>query len=514
MRRFSLPDPAVTPRYVAVELRSNVIAWAETAWRPGGVRLVGCGEVAHRSGEGPAATLARLAERLTLNRARIRVTLRHPELRIQRIDLPGLSERDARRVAARRSAELVLELGEPGGATYAMARGKAARPVWLAAVPEEFASFVEKQWAQVGLSVSEFESLHLGLGALARLLPAPAEEELRAFFDIGEAHATCVVTDGEGWLFSRDVSLKMMTDVSADDSSESNGTSERVATELRRTLHYVESELRLGRVTELVVSGAHPHLDDMLEPLARETRRDARLLGDLIDTGPAAGVSPGTAVALGAAMSSVLTRGGSLLPGPSDRRWRSRRLTGRLALTTSLLLALAVGGAVFVGGSLHSLSDAGRELERTWQLVAPLRDKTSARVEARQRASHMTGTLPAFETTQTLWSGALDSIGSLLPDDAVLERFAARREDTGEWVASLEVQVPGRDMAEAAANVSAFATRLGASPLWRVRTLERTLTAPLPAAADTAARVHFRVDAVLADSDGVVAVKPEDVPRG
>lgn len=512
MGRFSLPDPAIVPRTVALEMRSDAVAWAEAAWRPGGVRLISCGEEPQREGESPAQTLERLARRVSLHRAQLRVTIRHPELRLTRIALPNLNERDARRVAQRRGHELAQELGEPANATFAISRNGADRCAWIAAVPEEFAGVVERQWRQRVGAVAEFESLHLAIGALARLLPQPADGELRAFFDVGDAHATCVVADGEGWLFSRDVPLKMMADTLGVEGEAEASPSERVATELRRTLHYVESELRLGRVTDVIVSGAHSELEQMIEDLARETRRDTRMLGDAIGEGPASGASARMGVALGAAMCAVWSRGGSLLPAPAARERKRRRWTGRLALATGLFLALAIGGGLYVGGSLHSLDDELSELERTWLLVAPLREKTRMGVEARRRANRLAAVLPEFEAAQPPWAGALDTIGALLPDDAVMRHFRATQDEQGTWHASLEVEFPGVDLAEAAASVSSFAGALGNSPLWRVENLERTLTAPLPATAGSAARVHFRVDAALAEA-AFDAARTE-VPRG
>ncbi|MEM7410909.1 MAG: hypothetical protein AAF430_11790 [Myxococcota bacterium] len=500
MARLPISMPSLWPRYVALDLRPDAVAWAEARYAFGGFRLAACGEEPRAEGERPPDLIARVVKQLDLARAHVRVPIRHPELRIQRIELPDLSDRDARGVAARRSAELAEGLGEPGIAAYALSSQRTDRSAWMVGLPEEFVRFAEGQWETLGLEVAAFDTLQLALGSVSHWMPPPPEGELRALFDIGPAHATCVFADAEGWIFHRDISLKLITEVGVD-GHDRGDASERILTELRRTFQYVETELRLGTVGEVVISGGREDLYELVEPLTLELGRETRMLGEVVAEGPAAGASPGLAVVLGAVAGCASPRGGNLLPREVAHARRSQRLERRLGASVLWLGCLALAGLAYVWMNLSSLSDASAQMESAWAALAGERAAVERTEAARGRATSVAEALDALEGADPPWPQALDAIGVLLPEDALLLRLSARRDAADAWVASLDVEFRGADMAEAASEVSNFAARLTDSPLWAVRTLERT-TAPPAGEPEAGARVHFRLEAALAPDAG------------
>ena len=500
MARLPALVPRVWPRFVALDLRPDAVAWAEARWGVKGFQLAGCGEELRAEGEQPPDLMERVRRQLDLDRAHVRVPIRHPELRIERMALPELTDRDARNVAARRSVDLAQSLGEPGVGAYCLSPARLQRSAWLVGLPEEFVRFAEGQWEGLGLRVDAFDTLQLALGAASRWMPPPPEGELRALFDIGPAHATCVLADAHGWIFHRDISLKMITEAGMG-GDERGDASERILTELRRTFQYVETELRLGAVGEVIVSGGREDLYTLIEPLTLELDRETRMLGEVIVEGPAAGAAPGLAVVLGAVAGCSLSRGGSLLPAEVRRARRSGRVRQGLQSATLLLATVVLAGCLYIGLHLGHLAEAAGALESAWQELARERAEVARSAAARARADHVARALEGLEGSDPPWPTALDAIGVLLPEDALLLRLSARRDAADAWVASLDVEFRGADLAEAASEVSNFAARLSESPLWAVRTLERT-TAPPAGEPEVGTRMHFRLEAAIAADAG------------
>ena len=481
------------PRHVALDLRGRELYWIESGWTPAGLRIArrGCERVAE--GEAMDAFLARVSARLRLARAEVSIAVRHPDLRIERLALPKLGDRDARRVARRRLEEFVGRGFEAVSADFVLTPGKHTRPAWLVACPEEFAEVAESQWRQQGLEVGSFVALPVSLGCVARLLPPPDAEGLRALVDFGAEHATCVVTDADGWVFGRETSAKVTGDL--DGPGDAEQPIDRIATELRRTFHYVRTELAAGSVAEVVISGDREDLDSLAEGLAARLDLPVLPIGDAIAEGPVARIEPGFGAALGIALHAQLG-GGDLLPAASRRRRASRSARRRLSLAAAVSAVVVGLGAAHVGISVHSLRERVAALEQRWQANRAQRATAEAASAARASAEALDVARASLGTAQPPWAAVVESLGLLLPDRALVEQIRVARE--GEvWLATLRVEFRGDDLGSAAGGVTGFRAALSSSPLWRVRAVEKVPSGPaLPEAPYV--RVHFRVEAELA----------------
>ena len=142
-------------------------------------------------------------------RGRVDVVVHAPEIRISRVDLPGLRPREARRVAQRRLEDLQDE--DPG--TLHVSSLVRATPlgsvIWLVSGTNEACSEVDAELAARGIQPQRVLPLSLTLGALVRLLPEPEDEGLTAILWIESEWSHCVVSDSAGWLFDRQIPLKL-----------------------------------------------------------------------------------------------------------------------------------------------------------------------------------------------------------------------------------------------------------------------------------------------------------------
>lgn len=497
-------------RRVAVEVRPSEILWALSEWRPGGSRLRGLGREPRAEGENNQHFFERFSATHGLANADVAVLIRHPDLAASRLDLPPLSDRDARRVAERRAEQLASENPEPAIAAYVVAPGKGPRPAWMVACPEEFSSFALERLRSQGLPVTHVGSMHLALGALTRSMAAPEEGQLRAFLDIGADHAVCVLADAEGWLFSREVPIRL-TRVGDGADDESNPV-ERLASELRRTFHYIHAELRLGTVTELLLSGGRENLDELAESIDGLLDVSVCLVGDEITAGPAANIDPVFGAVVGAALMPRLG-GANLLPQEALRTLTTGRARRRLWIATAASVAMLIGGVTHFLWSQWDLTTQWDDLERTWQEGSPQRAAVETSWESKLLADEVGNALEALGPPRSVWSWALSTLEPMLPDDAFIAKLSGDRVN-GEWAAALEIEFRGADLASAAEAGSRFAAELDASPLFRVESVARG-AAPSGGSLipydDSAVSAHFRIESRIAP---IRFSQRDEVPKG
>ncbi len=506
--RTSLPSGwSLLGRRVSIDVRDEALFWAESSWGARGLRLRRWGRVDRNAGEVPDQLVQRVAGTRLVRGAEIAVPIHHPELRIHRLELPALSRSEARQVVARREREIGDEVGEGASSGFVRSRSKGAHPVWLFGCPSQLSEQEEQRWSSLGLPIHRFASRHLALGNLIRVLPLPDAGELLAILDLSADYGTCVLLDAEGWVFGRDVPLKLASerlphsgagdDVDLDPLERSVDQAELLANELHRTFHYVQTELRLGMAARLVLSGESVDLPALRAALEGNLGFEVRLLGDAIREGPAAGADPGSAVALGLALSAD-ERSENLLPAPTRRKLARGRARRRLALAAVLAGITVLAGAAQLGLTRASLREQIARLDVAWEERAAERREAEATASARTRAAQIERAIGSIWRAGPPWTGALETLGLLLPDDALVERLTIDHDGT-RWNATLHVEVRGEDVAQAADSVSRFAAELGDSPLWAVRSVEREpMAAPPPGEEGPEIRMRFRIGAELA----------------
>lgn len=508
MAPLRIPGPGLIPRRVAIEVRPNELLWAESVWRPGGPRLRAIGREVRGAGEKPEELLRRFSGQSWLSGAELAVALRHPELTVRRLDLPTLSDRDARRVAERRALELAEEALEPVTYGCLLASGKRPRPAWLVACPEQFVTFAERRWRSQGVAFSHFGSTHIALGTLTRAFAAPGEDQLRAFLDIGADHAVCVVADAEGWVFSREIPVKLTR---GNPDADAADPVERLATELRRTFHYVDVELRTGLVVELILSGTRDALDDLAIELAEKLQLPVEPLGTAIGKGPAAGSDPAFATVVGLAL-TTRAGGANLLPPQARRATESARVRRQLVLATVATTALLVFVVLRFGWQFSSLSELGVSLEDEWRTTTAHRVAAEKQWGQQRRANEAADVAASLRPEKPAWSWALGTLGVLLPEDAFVSAVSGRRVDDV-WTASLQLEFQGDDLGSAAEAGARFARRLEESPLWSVLEVARAKAprqdALMPVEVPKV-RVQLRIEAALSPTHTRSADEPAD----
>lgn len=424
------------------------------------------------------------------------MSIRNPDLVVSRVDLPPIGDRDARRIAHRRAEQLANESLEPAIFGSAVAAGKRPRPAWLVTCPAQFTSFAFERWRKQGLPVSHVASMHLALGALTKSIAPPKAGQLRAVLDIGSDHAVCVLTDAEGWLFSREVSIRLTRiDAGADEES---SPIERLASELRRTFRYIDVELRLGSVSELLLSGSRKNLDELALNISELLDVPVGLVGDEISEGPIAHIDPAFAALVGMAIMPRLD-GVNLIPSSARRELSRDRLRRRLSVATAASVILLGLAATWSGWRHSELTTRFESLHEEWVEGAEERVKAESHWEAQEFAEEVTHAIDTLGPSPSAWSWALRTLAPMLPDDAYIAQLSGARVD-GEWAAELEIEFRGEDLATAAHAGSTFAEHLDASPLWNVERVARGTPsrtgAPIPLDGATV-RVQFRIESRL-----------------
>lgn len=499
------------PRRIGLDIRGDRVWFAEAVLSPSGRRIRRVGSESPAEGESLEALVARLGGSRWLRGAEVVVAIRHPELRIERLELPALSTRDARTVAGRRAHELGLTLHDPACTGFAVAPGKQARPAWLAACPEEFSRFTHGRWSARGVRVSRFLSLQYSLGSLSRLHAAAPDSrggELRAYLDLADGYSTCVLADRDGWLFSRELSVKVTGDPTRDDGID---TVERLAAELRRTFHYVAAELRMGEVGELHLSGEAANFEDLRWRLEQTLAIPVECMGAGDLCGLDADFDAAAACAIGLALAPE-TATSNLLPAEAKRANASQVTRRRLVVAAAATAALLLFAGAHLGLRTFSLSAQSDSLEQMWQASQAEREEAEVLTQARARGREIDHVLGALAKPQPPWSRALESLGRLLPDDAVLDRAHGAYDER--WLLIFHVEFRGPDLAAAAAAASRFSDDLDASPLFVVRETERQESPNRPDEAFVRVRIRIATEIAVGRDAEELARSAQELRHG
>ncbi len=481
-------------RELHVDVRERGVFWVEGVRTRSGSRPVawGCCEtVEELSGR---EALARFEASRVASGRRLGATLRSPSVQHQRVDLPpATAKRAAAGIAARKLRGMIAaESDDRLGAIDLEVRRKGGH-AWLATAPKELAEELAEEFAESGLPLVTIGSRHLAIANLTRLLPASPEGALTAIFDLERDVGTCVVVDNHGWLFSREVKHKFMgdrmvrspeaqqtstpvydepnalfSDADAGEPSEELDPLERealeierLATEIQRTIRYVETELSLGQIQRTVLCGDVDRLGNSLHALAERLGHAALDLRSVLRETLGHEIPNETGVALGALL--VRDPGTQLLPEYRALRVRSGDARKRLLrLAASLLAVLVIGVGVRVGQE-HGLNRKIAIAEDSWMAGAGSRRAIEEGLATRSRAEIVSRGLERLRREAPPFRGLLHTVAALLPERAEVRRLEIVQRDGGfRAVLSLRSEAP--NISEAAGQVSRFIEDLRAAP--------------------------------------------------
>jgi hypothetical protein len=485
-------------RELSVDRRESGVHWVEARRTRSGIRPLawGCCEVPEDDPK--TDVLARFAQMPLARGRRLGAALRSQQLRHQRIDLPpATSRRGARLVAERRLRSLLGERGEDAVGAFHLAVQRSGGRAWLATAPRDRCEELTAAFLDHDLALETISSRHFALGSLARLLPPAEDGALTALFDVERDIGTCVVVDDEGWLFSREVKHKFMGDRMvqpvetarsfAVEAAEPNALSfepevgealdatdveldpfemqaleiERLATEIQRTIRYVETELALGKIRRTVLCGEVDGLIGSLPALSERLEHPVRDLRGLLRECRGIDVSNESAVALGALL--VPDSGTQLLPEPSASVVRGR--TGRrklLRVAAALLVVLTCAFGVRAIQERDLRAEIARR-ETMWTESAPARRSVEEGLAMRARGELLEAGLDRLRGEAPPWIALLHTVAALLPERTEVRRLEIFGWEDG-WRANLALRSEAESVSDAAGQVSAFTERLGAAP--------------------------------------------------
>ena len=131
---------------------------------------------------------------------RIDVVTRESDLRVERIDLPGVGRREAQEVGRRRLSERVDTGGEGADlvASSLVDTRDGDSAVWLVCGQADVCEAADLVLTMRGIHAQRLLPHRLALGALARFYPEPGQGELTGILWLDENHGTCVVADRFG----------------------------------------------------------------------------------------------------------------------------------------------------------------------------------------------------------------------------------------------------------------------------------------------------------------------------
>lgn len=485
-------------RELSIDQRESGVHWVEAKRTRNGIRPLawGCCE-APKDGS-KRESLAILSAAPVAKGRRLGATLRSQSLRHQRIDLPrATSRRGARMIAKRRLRSLVDEGREGALGTFGLQIQRGGGRIWLATVPRNLCEELAESFSDHGLSLETIGSRHLALGNLAKLLPPAEDDALTAVFDVERDIGTCVVVDGEGWLFSREVKHKFMGDRMVRqpvemsqafdvEASEPNALVlepevdealdateeldplevealeiERLATEIQRTIRYVETELALGKIRRTVLCGEVDHLTGSLAALGERLEQPVYDLRGLLRDSRGLDVSNESGVALGALLTP--NSGTQLLPEPAASVVRGR--TGRrklLRVAAGLFFVLSCALGVRVAQESELQAEIARR-DAMWTASAPTRRSVEEGLATRARGDLLEAGLERLRGEAPPWIALLQTVAALLPTRTEVRRLEVFAWEDG-WRANLALRSEAENVSDAAGQVSAFTERLRAAP--------------------------------------------------
>ena len=193
-----------------------------------------------------------------------------------------------------------------------------------------------------------------------------------------------------------------------------------------------------------------------------------------------------------------------------------KRARAKHVARTRLAAALAVSGALALalvahfGITVSSLAQQSRVLESMWEETEAERAQVHSFARVRQRGRALDAAFERVAEPQPPWAHALEALGRLLPDDAVLDRAHGSLDDR--WALVLHVEFRAEDLAGAAAAAARFRTALDASPLFRVRSAERSDAPGRPD--EEFVRVRMRIATEIAASEPPERIARVETDRG
>jgi len=402
-----------------------------------------------------------------------------PEIRIARVDLPGVRLRDARRIAERRCADL---RGDPPAVHVSslVRRTRAGSVLWLVSAPNDVCLELDAELRQRGIEADRVLPLSLALGALARLLPAAEGGGLTALLWLEQEWSHCVIADSEGWLFDRQIPLKLGFDAAIGATpanavaweEEEHQFIEHVVVELGRTFNYVERNLSLGRVANVCLCGPlaglepveHALVANQMLPILRLGARPLPSLGWAPH--PASGAALGGIALGGSVAEATLVPDAALVP---RLKARARRSLLRAAVAACALLALGLAAAAaYVSGISTSIERLRAQASR-WEGE---RAALAQLAGERERARRVLDAHAAISQPQPPWSALLTALGGSMPERLFVAKLAIAREPEG-WRMEIWLDSEGLDEAATADAVARLGNRLSALPLFSVIPSER-----------------------------------------
>jgi hypothetical protein len=401
-------------------------------------------------------------------------------VQIQRIDLPGSTRAEARRVATRRKQELEQsEFGDEVFVSTLLVSERRRNTLWLISALREVCEGVDFEVTRLGLRVDRLVPHTLALGAMTRTLPPARSKGLTAVLWLDPDVGTCVIADERGWLFDRSISLKYAGDrlLHADDESadaaqeEDYHQVERLATELERTFTYVERQLGLGEVVRMRLCGIADGLDELARTLAANLRLEVALLGTARRGDSQPSIPPAAGAVLGAAMLPRPAQEANLLPpevAHARAAARARRpLVAALGLASIMTLLAATVGLLWYQTTRSALASARSAAEK-WEVG---REGLEGQAALLLRADQIRTALSALTRPEPSWDALLVVLGAALPESLFIQRLEVRPEGPG-WKLAVSLEGKGPSQSEVAAWVRQLDDGLRDGELFRVVALE------------------------------------------
>ena len=521
-----------------MDIRSDAIHWVRARADRNGLRPGEWGVVERDPERSVEEQLADLVESPVAKGCRIELAAAGAALQHRRVDLPGVTAGEAQGVLERRARQLADEAGEELRVSACYRNRANAR--WLIALPEVQSSDFALRWSDAGIALHRVSSRHLALAHLARNFLDPQDESLTAIFDIGRDRGTCVICDGEGWLFSREISLRFLHlfDSERNDAESSDAETrqpveslaivdpsersfdeesttgecagpeasvsageglerdaERIATELRRTFQYVSGELELQETRHVYLSGSAPQLDRLAPAVSRALDVPVSSIDDALTKGSLADTPAAAAAAMGMALAPHPTRGNllpeALLAAREQQSWRR----GLLRSFAGLSFVIAISAGLFLLETSLMRRQA-EQLSQSWQATAAEREHVLSMSNARNRAEALGVALAEVDGESPSYLALLELLSRAIPDNAYVERARLEQDDAG-WRALFVLEAIDSGLAEAADAVAGLSKRLQSSPLARIHKVEREAT-PARGAGSGPSSVRFRIEGQLA----------------
>jgi len=410
---------------------------------------------------------------------RVDAVVHAPEIQISRVELPGVRVREARRIAERRREDLCGEDPTALQVSSLVRKTPTGSALWLVSGPREACAEIDAELGARGIRAERVLPLSLALGALVRLLPKPEGEGLTAILWIEAEWSHCVVADSEGWLFDRQIPLKLGFDAALGDTpanavawqEEEHQFVEHVTVELDRTFTYVERNLALGQVASICICGPLAGLESLEHALVANQSLPVTRIG----AGPLPGLGwaphPAASVALGGVALGGSVEEATLLPqaiAAPRLRARARHRLVRAAAAACVLGMLALACAAWNVTTISASVERLRAEAKRWEGE---RAGLAQLATERARAQRVLDARTALTRPEPPWSALLVALGGLMPAKLFVSRLVIARELEG-WRMEIWLDSEGLRESETAEAAAALRGRLAALSLFRVIELE------------------------------------------